>query len=728
MGTRRVVIHPIVAAVTGVLLVTAPAGAYQRPGQTSQLDLAADGSQPISGPEAPNCSEDDDGRWSCPLWSPQQTSISGDGRYVAFSSFMTNLVERDTNLTSDVFVRDTVAGGIERVSISSTGVESTLAPRSTGPWITATNGNPSISRNGRFVAFTSSASNLVAGDTNSVDDVFVHDRKLGTTQRVSVGADGTEGNGSSYQPSISATGRYVAFGSTASNFAPDHQIPGNSEDFFVHDRKRKVTEMVSVTSGGSQGVSQGGGRAGVDGFVSISGTGRYVAFSTPDTDLVDGDTGIDWDVFLHDRKVDKTEIVSLAVTGSPPGDKSSTAGSWMWAPGGHAISDDGRYVAYASTSSELIPNDRNQIPGAHLAPTCCVAHIDTFVYDRQKKRTERVSVTSDGAEQAIDSSGGLGSGMASLSSDGRYVIFLSTAGNLAADDTSYFTGVGSQFLAYPFGDVDAFVYDRETGSVEMVSRDSSGAEGQGCFAGVPAANPDAGETFSKSDYASISNDGRYVAFTSCAPTLRARGDDRAKVNPWFDVFLRDRGRDLGVGTLGGSSPAGQDPPDDRICVTNELCIPPGGAVFASNDTGELDENLIARGAELQGASLAYRPRSQDLFAAIELEHMPRVVPGRSPMVYGLRFRSDDRSYEVRATSLNHGTFGLFDCSGADPSCTKVTDLRGGYGTTGMRVVFTLPLEDIGIGDGGELSDVVAFSGLGSYPTGVTTVLDRVAIE
>jgi hypothetical protein len=103
------------------------------------------------------------------------------------------------------------------------------------------------------------------------------------------------------------------------------------------------------------------------------------------------------------------------------------------------------------------------------------------------------------------------------------------------------------------------------------------------------------------------------------------------------------------------------------------------------------------------------------------------VPGLSPIFYGLRFGIEDRSYEVRATSLLGGTFGLFDCTHS-PTCTKVADLRGGYGTTGMRVVFLLPLEEIGLENGGQLKDVTAFSSLGSYLSGTTKILDQVKLK
>jgi hypothetical protein len=93
----------------------------------------------------------------------------------------------------------------------------------------------------------------------------------------------------------------------------------------------------------------------------------------------------------------------------------------------------------------------------------------------------------------------------------------------------------------------------------------------------------------------------------------------------------------------------------------------------------------------------------------------------------VRLKVEDHSYEVRARSLLGGTFGLFDCTDS-PICTKVADLRGGYGTTGERVVFSLPLDLIGLEGGGTLSDVEAYSALGSYLTGPTKVLDTVRIR
>src|SRR5439155_1595412 len=176
-------------------------------------------------------------------------SISADARFVAFASVASNLVPDDTNLCGvcgflcgpgscpDIFVRDRLNGVTERVSVASDGT------RGSGSL-------PSISANGRLVAFESFASNLVSGDTNNSDDVFVHDRLTGATERVSVASDATQGNGGSGGASISADGRFVAFRSNASNLSSGDTDGG--EDVFVHDRMTGVTERVSVASDGTQ--------------------------------------------------------------------------------------------------------------------------------------------------------------------------------------------------------------------------------------------------------------------------------------------------------------------------------------------------------------------------------------------------------------------------------------------------------------------------------------------
>ena len=213
---------------------------------------------------------------------------------------------------------------------------------------------PSISADGRYVAFTSRASNLVSGDTNydcagpsNCHDIFVHDRQTGITQRVSVASDGSQGNLDSYVPSISADGRYVAFGSDASNL-----VFGDTNryvDTFVHDRQTGSTQRVSVASDGRQG-NKGSGSP------SISTNGRYVAFASWASNLVSGDTNGYADIFVHDRQTGVTQRVSLSSDGSQGNDDS-------YSP---SISTNGRYMAFTSRASNLVSGDTNKFCGSTL--------------------------------------------------------------------------------------------------------------------------------------------------------------------------------------------------------------------------------------------------------------------------------------------------------------------------------------------------------------------------
>jgi Tol biopolymer transport system component len=153
---------------------------------------------------------------------------------------------------------------------------------------------PSISADGRYVAFGSGASNLAPGDTNNERDVFLHDRESGATTRVSVASDGAQGNSRSGAPAISADGRYVAFGSGASNLAPGDT--NNAWDVFLHDRQSGATTRVSVASDGTQGNNDS-----VQFYPVISADGRYVSFESGASNLAPGDTNNAWDVFLHER-------------------------------------------------------------------------------------------------------------------------------------------------------------------------------------------------------------------------------------------------------------------------------------------------------------------------------------------------------------------------------------------------------------------------------------------
>jgi Tol biopolymer transport system component len=246
-------------------------------------------------------------------------ALSADGRVLTFPSYASNLVPGDTNQSADVFARDRVRGVTERVSVATSGRQANGAV--VGDW-------PAISANGRYVAFDSDASNLVPGDTDGSNDVFVRDRSRRVTERVSVATSGRQGNGDSYSPSISSDGRYVAFASDASNL-----VRGDSNgwrDVFVRDRLKKVTYRVSLNSAGHQFTSRWSDDA------SISGNGRYVAFSS--YQLTNGNFGPSV-IMVRDRLGGVTRQV---------------AGSSSADPGlGVSMSQDGRYVGYSDQRSHM---------------------------------------------------------------------------------------------------------------------------------------------------------------------------------------------------------------------------------------------------------------------------------------------------------------------------------------------------------------------------------------
>jgi Tol biopolymer transport system component len=352
-------------------------------------------------------------------------SLSADGLLVAFTSRDTNLVAGDTNSQDDVFVHDRVTGATERVSVGTGGGQGN-----------ANSFYSSMSADGRLVTFTSEATNLVPGDTNGVDDVFVRDRVAGTTERVSVATGGGQANSISAQSDISADGRFVAFLSDASNL-----VAGDTNgvtDVFVHDRFTGTTERVSVATDGGQGNDNAGDPP------SISADGRYVAFSSHATNLVAGVTNVGNHVYVRDRLVGATECLSISgilpsisadgryvaflsgitisvrdrLTGLTENVAVSTSGvAGNNSPGYPSISGDGRYVAFHDPATNLVPGDTN-------------AALDVFVHDRLTGITERVSVPAGGGQ------GGGDSDFAAISADGRFVAFLSTAANLVAGDTN----------------------------------------------------------------------------------------------------------------------------------------------------------------------------------------------------------------------------------------------------------------------------------------------------
>lgn len=284
-----------------------------------------------------------------------QGSLSADGRFVAFTSWSSNLAPEDTDGYPDVFVHDRLMRTTELVSISSIGA------KGNGP-----SGHPCVSQDGRFVVFHSSASNLVPADTNGRLDVFLRDRETGQTERLSVSPDGPEGNHESRDPCISGDGRYVSFYSHAGNLLPGDN--GLAPDVFLLDRDSGTLERITDAPGGVAG-NGGSGNA------YLTHNGRYVVYNSSSTNLVPGKTTELWDIFVYDRMSGTTERVSLSAAGLE-GDGSSVAGS---------IAEDGRFVAFQSSAANLVADDTN-------------GFTDIFVYDRANQAIQRVSIGAEGQE------------------------------------------------------------------------------------------------------------------------------------------------------------------------------------------------------------------------------------------------------------------------------------------------------------------------------------------
>lgn len=371
-------------------------------------------------------------------------TISANGNRVAFQSSSDDLVRGDENQASDVFVRDLAAGTTRRVSVGRGGADSDGSSTS-----------PSISANGRYVTFTSGAENLVGNDGNGASDVFRRDLRTGRTVRVSVGLGGVpagrivssssvsgDGNrvafqvfaggsgfqvyardiaagttmkvsravrggqadGNSFNPTISANGRYVAFLSAASNLVARD---GNGfADVFRRDLAIARTILVSKDRLGGAADSDA-----MHGPPSISPRGRFVAFFSSATDMVAGDTNGEPDVFRRDLAARTNQRISV-----------DSAGNQVFGFGNFhivrtSVSAGGRYVAFSSDSSGLAPNDHNGQP-------------DVFLRDVVAGTTTLVSVATSG-----ESPNGFSTEPA-LSADARYVAFSSDAPGLTADDTN----------------------------------------------------------------------------------------------------------------------------------------------------------------------------------------------------------------------------------------------------------------------------------------------------
>ena len=402
------------------------------------------------------------------------SAISGDGRFVVFASEATNLGGTGT-ANPDIYLRDTLTGTTTLLSHTPGGAHS--------------NGNedlPAISDDGRFAVFQSNASDLVAGDGNAAADIFLRDTLDGSTTLISVASNGTQGNGASGQAQISGDGRYVVFQSAASNL-----VAGDSNgttDIFLRDTLAGTTTRLSVGTAGAQG-------NGAVESPDISFDGGTVVYSSTATTLAAGDSNGVSDIFLRDLALDATARVSVSSAGVQGNGASVDA----------SVSGDGLDVAFTSAATNLVAGDVNGVD-------------DIFLRDRVAGTTTLVSVSSAGVQ-------GNGASLdASISGDGRYVVFESAASNLVAGDSN--------------GVDDVFLRDTVAGTTLRLSVGLGGAQANGA-----------------SFHAEISADGHTVTFPSAASNLVA-GDSNG-VTDVFRVSLAASGAaDWMVGSDGNDSLSG----------------------------------------------------------------------------------------------------------------------------------------------------------------------------
>ncbi len=315
---------------------------------------------------------------------------SGDGTFVVFDSFASNLISGDSNSKRDVFLRNTQSSTTSRISLTSSGTEANGASRL-----------PVISADGRYIVFESDASNLVMGDSNGTTDVFLFDRNNDSLKRLSTNNSGNAGNNTSQRAAISADGRFVAFESDASDLISGDS--NNSSDIFVYELATNNLTRVSIGSGTEQ--------ANNDSYrADISGDGRFIVFDSTATNLVDSDSNSSRDIFLHDRQTGNTSRLSINSFNVQANNDSIEP----------SISADGDYVSFTSTATNLdsVVNDTNGVN-------------DIFVRDRDGSKTSRMSVRSLTATQANNNSS-----KSSISFDGKFVTFASSASNLIVSDSN----------------------------------------------------------------------------------------------------------------------------------------------------------------------------------------------------------------------------------------------------------------------------------------------------
>ncbi len=475
---------------------------------------------------------------------------------------------------------------------------------------------PSVSADGRFVAYQSIASNLEPDDTNGVQDIFLRDMANSTTRRLSLSTPGEQGNAASYTPAVSESGDYIAFASDASNLVSDDT--NGVRDVFLRERITRTTWRLSayglfvVTEGNGDSqnpdltctssctavfesnasnlvandtnfvrdiflVTEGGvdpERISVDGSggdadgdsanPSVSSGGGLVAFDSSATDLLTfgSDTNGFRDIYVRNTALDETSLASVSWLGGLTNGSSTNPD----------ISADGRFVAFESQASNLVFLDSNTTTAI-------------YVRDRLNFTNEKISVNNAGeAANAASSS-------PSISGNGRYVAFWSNATNLVSGDTN--------------NQRDIFVRDRWTNTTSRLSVDAFGAQSNGI-----------------SDQVAVSSDGRYAVFASAADNLVPDDDNDIPIGPGFfrsafDVIVR---------VIAGVSVTSIDPnvlpvgATTSVTVTGENFFP--GFIMDVSGNDDTVSNLVIVDENTITADVTVAAG-----AATGLRHLTAVVPG-----------------------------------------------------------------------------------------------------
>ena len=723
---RRGLRTPMIAAALGVVLIaTFPPGAAAHHDEV--VDKLEQGttslvSRSSSGVEG-DANSGDGGGSGCPPGG--QYSASDNGRFVAFASRAGNLHPGDVNgqVLYDVFVHDRKKQKTDLVSAlpSGLGPEPPVLPDipiEVSHCLVASH-SPAISGNGRYVAFIS---NLPLTGVEEIPEqgaplfkVFLRDLKKHTTELVSVTWDGNPATGSSGMPegrggrtglSISDNGRFVAFTSSASNIldgvCPSPELaPGVTSPVsipcgqtYVRDRKEKETILISKSSSGEPANH-------LSDDPSMSGNGRFVVFESEANNLVPADLNqcpqtfnsvfppppSCLDVFLHDLETGETELISISRDGIPGSDASRVG---KWGSGSQTVSDDGRFVLFTSTAIDLVPANHHLSPGLSAGG---------YVRDRRTGRTERVSVSSTGAILQSNNFG-----FHSVTDDGRHVQL-----NQHLMNDIYFGPApdGGPYTPRDQGHEDrgTFLYDRKSGQVDWVLFNLKNGSQDGAPPGTDMVVGDVG------------GNGRFIVGAS----------DRIDGVPEdiYNVYIRDLGdRPLGADPIdAGTSSRG-------ISLPGRPAMAGSSVITATGSSGGL---IPGMGGQILEARIVHRPALNDLFLRIEVDRLPTIgsVP-EAGILYGARLEVAEKSYELRAQGFGGppdqggGLFGLFDCTGR--ACTEVAQVPGGYGTVGENIVAAIPLQHLGLERGGRIRDLEVFAGPGTYLSGTNLIDDRLRMH